>query len=383
MAIYTTDTTPRRGMTVVSKNDDYGEVMAWADDNPEAEDRAGYFVCFDHDSEGFTVKKAGVDDDVRGVSITNPAFASNVTPDKYDDKGLLLPKYTYIGWTGFVPIIDKGRCTAGGRCMPDSDGTAKPSSNNMGYQVIERIDDSRVLILVEPQGDMIQRIRTDITDINKMLDYLTRVDKPAENVKEFKTAGTKTWTCPEGVFKVCALIQGGGQGGRKYKCTGGSGVKYYLGIPEMSSGKAIFVANIPVTPKKTYTFTIGAGGAVGGEPDTKMSGQSYQFIGSAGSFGGASEAFGYSSDNANYFKYQYLQKKTTLDIYWNSEDISEAEAQQNYALSVNGSISNAYHSDGSYGYQNGASSFYKAFTPSSGTTYNSGAGKAGAVVLFY
>jgi hypothetical protein len=169
-------------MTVVSKNDDYGEVMAWADDNPEAEDRAGYFVCFDHDSEGFTVKKAGIDDDVRGVSIISPAFASNATPDKYDDKGLLLPKYTYIGWTGFVPIIDKGRCTAGGRCMPDSDGTAKPSSNNMGYQVIERIDDSRVLILVEPQGDMIQRIKTDINTIDKDLhfsDWDTEVDTGA------------------------------------------------------------------------------------------------------------------------------------------------------------------------------------------------------------
>lgn len=173
MAIYTTDTTPRRGLTVVSKNDDYGEIMEWSDLNPDSEDRVGYFVCFDHNVEGLNIRKAGVDDDVRGVSITSPAFASNATPDKYDDKGLLLPQYTYVGWTGFVPVIDNGTCTVGGRCMPDSDGTAIPSSNNMGYQVIERIDANRVLILVEPQGDMIQRIKGDIVDLNDRLDKVT------------------------------------------------------------------------------------------------------------------------------------------------------------------------------------------------------------------
>jgi hypothetical protein len=49
--------------------------------------------------------------------------------------------------------------------MPDDNGCAIPSSNSMGYQVVNRIDENRVLIIIEPNGDMIQRVKTEIDDL--------------------------------------------------------------------------------------------------------------------------------------------------------------------------------------------------------------------------
>lgn len=148
--------------TVVSPNADFAEVAEWADGNPDNEDRTGYFVCANVPLDGIVMKKAKSTDDVKGVTILAPAFAGNYSKDKLDSNGKLLPKYSYVAIIGFVPVRDKGRCTVGGRCMPDDDGCAVPSSNSMGYQVVRRIDDDRVLIIIEPNGDMVQRIKTEV-----------------------------------------------------------------------------------------------------------------------------------------------------------------------------------------------------------------------------
>jgi hypothetical protein len=148
--------------TVVSQNADFAEVAEWADGNPDNEDRTGYFVCASVPLNGIVMKKAKSTDDVKGVTILAPAFAGNYTKDKLDSNGNLKPKYSYVAIIGFVPVRDKGRCTVGGRCMPDDDGCAIPSSNSMGYQVVSRIDENRVLIIIEPNGDMVQRIKTQV-----------------------------------------------------------------------------------------------------------------------------------------------------------------------------------------------------------------------------
>lgn len=156
--------------TVVSQNADFAEVAEWADGNPNNEDRTGYFVCANVPVDGIVMRKATSLDDVKGVSILAPAFAGNYTKDKTDGNGNLLPKYSYVAIIGFVPVIDNGTCVVGGRCMPDDNGCAVPSSNSMGYQVVNRIDENRVLIIIEPNGDMVQRIKTKIVgmqdDIN-------------------------------------------------------------------------------------------------------------------------------------------------------------------------------------------------------------------------
>ena len=163
--------------TVVSQNADFAEVAEWGDGNPDNEDRTGYFVCADVPVDGIVMKKATSTDDVKGVTIKNPAFAGNYTKDKLDANGNLLPKYSYVAIIGFVPVIDNGTCEVGGRCMPDDNGCAIPSSNSMGYQVVNRIDENRVLIIIEPNGDMVQRVKTKITAIQEELgDIETALD---------------------------------------------------------------------------------------------------------------------------------------------------------------------------------------------------------------
>lgn len=164
--------------TVVSQNADFAEVAEWGDGNPLGEDRTGYFVCANVPLDGIVMKKATSTDDVKGVTISAPAFAGNYSKDKLDSKGNLLPKYSFVAIIGFVPVIDKGRCTVGGRCMPDDNGCAIPSSNSMGYQVVNRIDDNRVLIIIEPNGDMVQRVKTKINQIDEEIgDIETALDE--------------------------------------------------------------------------------------------------------------------------------------------------------------------------------------------------------------
>lgn len=158
--------------TVVSQNADFAEVAEWADGNPNNEDRTGYFVCADVPVHGIVMKKATSTDDVKGVTILSPAFAGNYSKDKVDSNGNLLPKYSYVAIIGFVPVIDHGFCEVGGRCMPDDNGCAVPSSNSMGYQVVSRIDADRVLIIIEPNGDMVQRVKTKINQLQEDVDNL-------------------------------------------------------------------------------------------------------------------------------------------------------------------------------------------------------------------
>lgn len=153
--------------TVISENADYAEVGEWSDGNPDAEDRTGYFVSVDTSEPGKTMVKATSASDVRGVTIAQPAFSANASADKYDAEGNLLKQYNYVCFAGFAPVIDNGTCTVNGRCMPADDGTAIPSTNNMGYQVIERIDDTHVLLLVEPQADMMVRIKEDVSQLSE------------------------------------------------------------------------------------------------------------------------------------------------------------------------------------------------------------------------
>ena len=159
--------------TVVSPNADFAEVAEWSDGNPDNEDRTGYFVCANVPVDGIVMKKATSVDDVKGVTIKSPAFAGNYTEDKLDSDGNLLPKYSYVAVIGFVPVIDNGTCEVGGRCMPDDSGCAIPSSNSMGYQVVNRIDENHVLIIIEPNGDMVQRVKT---KINQIQEYIANLE---------------------------------------------------------------------------------------------------------------------------------------------------------------------------------------------------------------
>lgn len=168
--------------TVISPNIGYTEVGEWGDGNPDNENRLGYFVSVDKSDAGITMVKATSDSDVRGVTISNPAFGGNATLDKFDKNGRLLSKYNYVTFAGFAEVYDDGRCTINSRCVSDDDGKAIPSNNTMGYQVIERISDNKILILVEPNADMLNRIKTDIDTLEK---NTTITDNKKEYVYRF------------------------------------------------------------------------------------------------------------------------------------------------------------------------------------------------------
>lgn len=150
--------------TVSSENAVYAEVGEWIDGNPDGEDRIGYFVCVDNNTPGVTMRKATADDDVRGVTVAAPAFSGNCSSDKFDSDGNLLAKYSFVAVMGMVSVIDNGTCTVNGRCMPNTNSTASPVDGDYGYQVIERIDDTHILIAVEPGTDAQYNFKNYIDD---------------------------------------------------------------------------------------------------------------------------------------------------------------------------------------------------------------------------
>lgn len=177
--------------TVLSQNADYAEVGQWADGNPNNENRIGYFVAIDDTQAGTTIIKATSTKDVRGVVVTAPAFSGNGSADKFDSNGNLLKQYAYVAVMGLVSVIDNGTCTINERCMPNDSGTAVPSSNNLGYQVIDRIDDTHILIAVEPGADMIQRIRADVAGLQNDVANRVRYDV-AQNLTDGQQAQART-----------------------------------------------------------------------------------------------------------------------------------------------------------------------------------------------
>ena len=150
--------------TVSSGNANYAEVGEWIDGNPDGEDRIGYFVCVDNNTPGVTMRKATADDDIRGVTVAAPAFSGNCSSDKFDSDGNLLAKYSFVAVMGMASVIDNGTCTVNGRCMPNANSTASPVDGDYGYQVIERIDDTHILIAVEPGTDTQYNFKNYIDD---------------------------------------------------------------------------------------------------------------------------------------------------------------------------------------------------------------------------
>ena len=96
----------------------------------------------------------------------------------------------------------------------------------------------------------------------------------SRGIAAYSTAGTFSWTCPAGVYRVKAIVTGAGGGGQGTS-VGSSGASGGAG------GSAIKV--MPVVPGTSYTVVVGAGGAGGGSG------------GLAGSIGGTSSFNGISA----------------------------------------------------------------------------------------
>lgn len=144
---------------ITSERAEYSEVREWSDYNPNNEQRVGYFVCFDSNaSNPSLVKKASREDDIRGVTVSSPAFAINSSFDKYLIGGKLNNKYCYVATLGIVDVLDDGSCIPKGRCMPNNNGIATNVNTEHGYFVLERIDQNHIKILVEPGVDCLYKL---------------------------------------------------------------------------------------------------------------------------------------------------------------------------------------------------------------------------------
>ena len=172
---------------------DYAEFFEWSDDNPDSEDRVGYFVTFD---TGLKIRKAeSTDDYILGIVSGAPSIIGNSYQDDWTDKyakdafgrieyeeiefaaltdadgNIMKPSYmglapkisanydaskeytprekrkewSAVGVLGQLAVYDDGTCTVDSYCKPSDDGKATAAAN--GYRVIERISSNVIKIL--------------------------------------------------------------------------------------------------------------------------------------------------------------------------------------------------------------------------------------------
>ena len=169
---------------------DYAEYFEWADENPNNEDRVGYFIAFDSDNK---IKiGSNLDEYILGISSGEPFVLGNGDCDvwngmvlrdefrrviyepapkldeegkpMYDDQGNPLyqgtrpklnprydptipyinradrPEWQAVGMLGVLAVRDNGACQINSYCTVASDGTAKPYTNGdiHKYRVIHR-----------------------------------------------------------------------------------------------------------------------------------------------------------------------------------------------------------------------------------------------------
>lgn len=173
---------------------DYAEMWEWADGNANNEDRRGLFVTVNADNK---LEIAQPDEEyVLGVISATPVvvgdtqseiwhemylkdiFGQKITEtvevEEYtDESGVVIPAHTEqrwklnplynpekeyirredrpewsaVGLVGKLVTIDDGTCKAGSYCKVAKDGTATASTDRRDWRVLQRLDDTHVLIL--------------------------------------------------------------------------------------------------------------------------------------------------------------------------------------------------------------------------------------------
>ena len=162
--------------TIASPLIGYGEVAEWSDGNRSEEDRIGYFVSSDVSKSTINIIKATSTSIIRGVTVEKPGFSTGAGDFKFDNDGKLLKRYTYVLTSGLVTVIDNGKCVVGKTCMSNDMGIAIPSTNDMGYQVVDRVDETHIMILMEPQANTMIRLRNDVDNKQDLLTWTTMED---------------------------------------------------------------------------------------------------------------------------------------------------------------------------------------------------------------
>lgn len=173
--------------TIFIDNCGVADVATWIDGNANNEDRYGYFVSVGYNTynKTLTATKATSINDVYGVSVDQVGLATNCNEDKLDRLGNLLLRYAYVCTSGFAKVIDNGSCTVGKMCVPNSQGIAVASNNDVGYKVVSRVDDRHVIIFVDPSMQTINTFQTTMNSTNDSLNsHLQNTSNPHRVNKE-------------------------------------------------------------------------------------------------------------------------------------------------------------------------------------------------------
>ena len=174
---------------------DVAEYYEWLDGNPDNEDRRGLFVTLD----GKKIKLATADDDyILGVVSAMPMIVGGIQSENWhdmylkdvfgqrltetveveettDEEGNVIPAHTETRWIlnpeydpkreyvsrefrkewsavgiiGQLVIVDDGTCQVNGYAKPSDNGTGTAAEGKTPYRVMERIDESHVLINIK------------------------------------------------------------------------------------------------------------------------------------------------------------------------------------------------------------------------------------------
>lgn len=189
--------------STISTGADYAEYFEWVDENPNAEDRVGYFVTFDEENEEkirianegdyilgiisglpsvigngdedwkqrfvtddfgrylteefeYTIEEYTVDEEgnevAKEVAMTGTKWKEN--PD-YDNTKEYIPRHlrsewSAVGMLGVLSVRDDGTCKVNGYCKCSDNGIATACEKGTDtYRVIKRVSDNVVKVVLK------------------------------------------------------------------------------------------------------------------------------------------------------------------------------------------------------------------------------------------
>lgn len=151
---------------VVASDRNYAEVYLWSDGNPSQEDRLGRFVTLGADG----ISIASSDSATIGVSVqkADVGFIGGYADGDENNSSKAI-----VSIMGVANVkTNDNSIVANDRVMSDNNGYAIKSTNNLGYRVLKVISSGLLEIVVSPNTDMVQRIRTDMQSVEADVESL-------------------------------------------------------------------------------------------------------------------------------------------------------------------------------------------------------------------
>lgn len=160
--------------TLLSNGADMSEVALWSDGNPNNEDRLYRFVSISG-STGNEVILATSTSQIAGTTNlkSNVGFLGNYNLDDENDSSKCIVSILGVS---LVKTNDSS-VVANDRVMSDENGYAIKSSNNCGYRVIEVLENGLLKIVISPNTDMIQSIKSDVVELESEAEDLYKALK--------------------------------------------------------------------------------------------------------------------------------------------------------------------------------------------------------------